>query len=167
PASPTHRSSDLYNLLSVPCSGHQHPRRRATGEPDQENVYIVHNFKWHIVRLDRRRQRATGEPDQGKCVCYTQFSVAQPCRQPLRRSAAPPPSTSAPAFPRRRRADEPPPSSTSSPSGLDERQRPSTSRSRRAPPSSTSAPAFLVDVAAAAAPPTPGSDNSEALQTWV
>src|SRR5690606_25571858 len=51
-----------------------HPRRRATGEPDQENVYIVHNFKWHIVRLDRRRQRATGEPDQGKCVCYTQFS---------------------------------------------------------------------------------------------
>src|SRR5690606_40091965 len=61
-----------------------------------------------------QRQRDTGEPEQGKCVCYTQFSVAQPCRQPLRRSAAPPPSTSAPAFlvdveqtshhPRRRRA---------------------------------------------------------------
>src|SRR5690606_32921398 len=131
PASPTHRSSDLYNLLPVPCSGHQHPRRRATGEPDQENVYIVHNFKWHIVRLDRRRQRATGEPDQGKCVCYTQFSVAQPCRQPLRRSAAPPPSTSAPAFPRRRRADEPPPSSTSSPEELSDPRR--RRAARRAP----------------------------------
>src|SRR5690606_17261041 len=151
PASPTHRSSDLYNLLPVPCSGHQHPRRRATGEPDQENVYIFHNFKWHIVRLDRRRQRATGEPDQGKCVCYTQFSVAQPCRQPLL------PSTSATTLDERPGVS----SSTSSrrattlvdvePRGT---QRPSSTSSR-------SASASGLGDEPLQRPPAPGSDNGE------
>lgn len=100
-----------------------------------------------VDELQHPRRRATGEPDQGNCGYYQQFPVAQPCRRtsafsaPRRRASAPstssapaflvgvgrpgvssstsssrrappPSSPSSPSDPRRRAADAPPPSTT-------------------------------------------------------